>query len=137
MSKHAIIIIKNNENEFLQYYDNRWESFLFLNCKLITNFEDEVIDEVAKKLHILKSEISCNLKMNKIHTKYSESAKTLKEYHHYFYIVNIKELPTNMNKKTFKIDAIDYMWYSMDDLKNDQRIMKVNSDIVGFINEVD
>lgn len=23
--KHAIIIIKNEENKYLQYYDNRWE----------------------------------------------------------------------------------------------------------------
>ena len=34
MSKHAIIVIKNN-NKYLQYYDLRWDSYLFLNCKLL------------------------------------------------------------------------------------------------------
>ena len=32
--KHAIIIIKNEENRYLQYYENRWESYLFPNCKI-------------------------------------------------------------------------------------------------------
>lgn len=31
---HAIIIIKNEKGEYLQYYDERWNSYLFLNCKL-------------------------------------------------------------------------------------------------------
>ena len=34
MGKHAIIIIKNKENKYLQYYDERWQSYLFLNCKI-------------------------------------------------------------------------------------------------------
>jgi len=25
---HAIIIIKNNENKYLQYFDKRWNSYL-------------------------------------------------------------------------------------------------------------
>ena len=41
MGKHAIIIIKNNNNEYLQYYDNIWKSFLFLNCKLFDDKENE------------------------------------------------------------------------------------------------
>ena len=28
MGKHAIIVIKNNNNEYLQYFDQRWNSFL-------------------------------------------------------------------------------------------------------------
>lgn len=33
MGKHAIMVIKNNKNEYLQYFDNKWNSYLFLNCK--------------------------------------------------------------------------------------------------------
>ena len=47
MGKHAIIIIKNNNNEYLQYYDNIWKSFLFLNCKL---FDDKENENNIKKL---------------------------------------------------------------------------------------
>ena len=34
MGKHAIIVIKNKENEYLQYFDDKWNSYLFLNCKM-------------------------------------------------------------------------------------------------------
>ena len=27
------MVIKNNKNEYLQYFDNKWNSYLFLNCK--------------------------------------------------------------------------------------------------------
>ena len=43
MGKHAIIVIKNTNNEYLQYYDNRWKSNLFLNCKLDDNYNDETV----------------------------------------------------------------------------------------------
>jgi predicted helicase len=42
MGKHAIIVIKNKNNEYLQYYYARWKSNLFLNCKLDDNYNDEV-----------------------------------------------------------------------------------------------
>ena len=32
-SKHAIIIVKNMRGEYLQYYENSWNGYLFLNCK--------------------------------------------------------------------------------------------------------
>lgn len=34
MEKHVIIIIKNNNDEYLKYDDERWCSFLFLNIKM-------------------------------------------------------------------------------------------------------
>ena len=34
MGIHSIIVIKNEKNEYLQYYDEKWKSYLFLNCKL-------------------------------------------------------------------------------------------------------
>lgn len=136
MSKHSIIIIKNDKNEFLQYYDARWNSFLFLNCKLVENYEKEVIADVSSKLNIPENEISCKLEMDKVHTKYSESAKSLKEYHHYFFTVEIKDVPTIMNQEKFNINGIDYAWYNMDMLEKDERIQQVNSDIVNFVKEI-
>ena len=39
MSIHAIIIIKNKD-KYLQYYDERWDSYLFPNMKLKEEFRD-------------------------------------------------------------------------------------------------
>ena len=131
MNNHSIIVIKNKNNEYLQYYDERWNSFLFMNCKLDDNFnENTIIDYVSEKLNIEKENISCFYIGDKVHKKYSVSALKEKEYHHYFYKVDI-----DINQNDFQIGDIKYCWYSYEKLKNDKRIMEVNSDIVSFIKE--
>ena len=127
MSKHAIIVIKNDNNEYLQYYDERWNSYLFLNCKLEDNNENIIRKYVSDVLKVDINNITCEYISDKIHTKFSESAQKLKEYHHYFYKVIIGI--------TFNISD-NYKFLSYEKLMNDERIKKVNSDIIGFIKEL-
>ncbi len=68
----------------------------------------------------------------KKHKKFSESAKIEKEYIHYFYNVKIEEKFTD---KEFLINGIKYKWFNYSELMNDERIQKVNSDIVQFVKE--
>lgn len=132
---HAIIMIKNKENKFLQYFDNRWNSYLFINVKLTSDDDQEKIHQIKKdlinKLNIKENAISINLEFDKIHSKYSESAKKEKEYHHYFYNVTIKNLFENDSE----VKNIEYKWFSIEELENDKRIMEVNSDIIRMIKE--
>lgn len=131
MGKHAIIVIKNKKDEYLQYFDERWNSYLFLNCKLNDNFDDNTIKKyVADTLKLDESDISCKFITNKVHTKFSESAKKIKEYDHYFYSVEINKL------ENLKTENANFSWYSFDRLLTDERIQKVNSDIVGFIKDM-
>lgn len=133
-SKHAIMIIKNNKGEYLQYYDERWESYLFLNCKLDENSNElTIINDVIQKLNLETNELECSYLMDKIHEKYSESAKKNKIYHHYFYKIDIKEL----NQENFAVNEIKYSWFKMKDLEKNERVMKVNSDIISFIKEIE
>jgi len=133
--RHAIIVVKNSNEEYLQYFDERWNSFLFLNCKVKDeNDITEIQREVSKKLSINNVEIL--YKFNKLHTKFSESDKIEKEYRHYFYEVNIREFYEFMNSKEFDNNGIKFKWYSYDEFLKDERIQKVNSDIVGFIKEM-
>lgn len=133
MGIHSIIVIKNERNQYLQYFDERWNSYLFLNCKL-PNGEDSnaVENKVADALKIDKKLIKVSLVDSKRHKKFSESAKIEKEYTHYFYNVN---LDLKLNDNDFEIDGIKYKWFSYSDLLNDRRIQEVNSDIVQFIKE--
>ena len=132
MSKHAIIVIKNN-NRYLQYYDLRWDSYLFLNCKLLDNNMLEIVtDFVSKSLNIDKKYIKAKYIDFKIHKKFSESAKVEKEYTHYFYQVEVLD---NLPSNDFIINNIQYKWFTYNELLNNKRIMTVNSDIVGFIKE--
>ena len=128
MGKHAIMIVKNKDNKYLQYYDERQESYLFLNCK-ISGEED--IDTVRKSIEgsLGLKDIKCKYLGMKKHTKFSESDKIEKEYEHYFYKIEtaneLENLPNN------------YKWFSYGELKNDERIQKVNNDIVEFVKEFD
>ena len=132
MGKHAIIVIKNNKR-YLQYYDLRWESYLFLNCKLDTDeYEKIVVNHLSNILNISKKIIDINYIGYKVHKKFSESDKIEKEYTHYFYKVEILD---NLQDNDFIINNTKYKWFTYDELLNNKRIMQVNSDIVRFIKE--
>lgn len=132
-STHAIIIIKNKEDKYLQYFDKRWNSYLFPNIKLSSDNDQEKTLQIKKdlinKLNIKENTISIKLEFDKIHSKYSESAKKEKEYHHYFYNVTIKNLFENDSE----VNDTEYKWFSIEELENDKRIMEANSDIINMI----
>lgn len=138
MGKHAIITIKNKKGEYLQYFDERWKSFLFPNCKLINDNHKELILECLKdKFNLNFTDIKINYLTDKIHEKFSESDKIIKEYHHYFYQIQYLELPNQLKNKTFINNNIRFAWLSLNELESDERIQEVNLDIVGFIKEME
>lgn len=134
MGIHSIIVIKNKKNEYLQYFDNKWNSYLFLNCKLPNGEDSEAVkDKIKDTFNIDKENINIKLIGKKQHKKFSESSKTEKEYVHFFYKVDLDEELNNNNE--FSLNGIDYKWLSYTDLMNNERIQKVNGDIVKFIAE--
>lgn len=123
--KHSIVLIQNDNGDYLQYFDEIWNSYLFLNTKMIdeNDFEKIVLD-IKEKYGLEISDLK--LVLDKIHTKFSEKDKIMKEYHHYFY------------NATLNNEASDdkFKYFSYEELENDERIQEVNSDIVGFIKEL-
>lgn len=109
-SIHSIIIIKK-DNKFLNYYDNRWNMYLFPNIK------GNDIEDIKNKYH------TDNVKylFDKVHNKYSISHNKNKKYHHYFYEVNAN----NISGK----------YFTLDELLADSKIKENNSDIISFIEE--
>jgi LAS superfamily LD-carboxypeptidase LdcB len=137
MGKHAIIVIRNDKNEYLQYFDEKWDCYLFMNCKLEESFSNKnIIENVSNKLEIAEKEIKCTYIAEKTHKKFSESAKKEKEYQHYFYSIDIKNMPDIMKKSNFIINNKQYLWFSLNELENDDQIQKVNSDIVNYVKEL-
>lgn len=134
-NKHAIIIIKNKNEEYLQYYDNKWDCYLFPNCEMDDNLNIKNIEKTISGLNVDIIDIS--LKMDKVHTKFSQSAKINKEYHHYFYLVKINDDKNIMVNKEVVINGVKYKWFSYKELLDDERIKEVNSDIVGFVKEIE
>lgn len=134
MGTHAIAVIKNNKGEYLQYFEEKWNSYLFLNYKTIE--KDEIIKVVSEEFGIPSTDIdACTFVGDKIHSKFSEAAKIVKEYHHYFFKVDIKEDIPFMNEETFNINCKQFKWFSYNELETDKRIQEVNSDVVSYIKE--
>lgn len=131
--KHAIIVIKNKEGKYLQYYEPNWQSYLFLNCKVTSKLDTSKVKETVNNiLGVEPQEIS--YKFNKIHTKYSVKDRINKEYQHFFYEVTLKENSV-IQDDTFTINNTNFKWFSLKELESDERIQEVNSDIVNFIKE--
>lgn len=136
---HSIIIIKNENGEYLQYFDARWDSYLFPNCKLTNENHKQLIEQyLIQNFNFLANEkYTIEYVMDKVHTKFSESAKVNKEYHHYFYSVELQSIPNIMKSKTFTSGDKTFKWFSLTELEEDKRIQQVNSDIVSFIKDID
>lgn len=131
-SKYAIIIVKNTRGEYLQYYENSWNGYLFLNCKC-ENDKDivKISDTVLEKLGIKPLKI--DYLFTKIHSKYSVKHEKMREYEHYFYLVDIGT--EFIDKKEYIINNTKFKWLSMEELENDSEIMQINGDIISLVKE--
>ena len=137
MGKHAIIVIKNEKNEYLQYFDEKWNSYLFINCKMENRDDVSSIDrELKQSLGISKEDINLFFTGERIHRKFSQSAKIEKEYQHYFYKIELLKPIKQFKQKEFEHLDKKYKWFSFNELTKDERIQEVNSDIVGYIREL-
>lgn len=138
MNKHSIIIIKNEKNEYLQYFDKKWNSYLFLNSKMENkNDYESIYNKLKQMLGNEKEDINISFIGEKIHKKFSESAKIEKEYQHYFYKITLLKNKEEFNQKEFECFDIKYKWFSFEEFEKDERIQKVNSDIIQFIKSFD
>ena len=106
---HSIIIIKK-ENKYLNYYDDRWKTYLFPNIK------GNDIEEIKNMYHTENVE----LLFDKVHDKYSPPNKEVKTYHHYFYIVK---------------EDINGEYFTLDELLSIEKVRENNSDVIGYIRE--
>lgn len=133
--KHAIIVIRNSNGEVLQYYDKVWDCYLFLNCKVMGMDDNEAIKKTVKDF--LKTEVTTiDYKFDRVHSKYSVKDKIIKEYHHYFYLVDIDKQEDVEKQKEFVVNDIKFKWFSYEELMQDERIKTINADIVGFVKEM-
>lgn len=136
---HSIILIKDdfnkNSNRFLVYYDSRWECRLFVNYHTLGENEEDILNINRHIESELKSKTkSCVFLFDKIHSKYSVSARREKYYHHRFYRLNM-DFNKTTRKDSFEIDGKTYYWMSIAQMEADKNIMEKNSDIVNFVKE--
>ncbi len=136
---HSIVVIKDSfqkfSNRFLIYEDKRWNCNFFLNYKENINNEEFIKNHISNELKINLSDIKLSFVTQKIHEKYSESARETKIYSHKFYLATISHFPTYMKQDSFECDGKLYHWKSISDLEQDEEVQKKNMDILGFVKE--
>ena len=106
---HSIIIIKK-DNKYLNYYDDRWDMYLFPNIK------GNNIDDIKQKYDT----DNVQFLFDKVHDKYSIPNNENRTYHHYFYQVD-KE--------------IDGDYFTLDELLSMDKVKENNEDIINYIKE--
>ena len=137
---HSIVIIKDSfdkfPNRFLVYEDKRWNCDFFLNYKENPNNENFIKEHISRELKIDMDDIELTFIAQKIHDKYSETAKENKVYSHKFYRADIKSFPEYMKADSFECDGRSYHWRSLAELELDDNVQKKNFDILNFVKEL-
>ena len=97
----------SNDNRFLLYYDARWDCRLFLNYATVTSDFELDQKNIAKHLQMELKVSQDNLEgafaFEKVHEKYSVSAKENRCYRHRFYQFLIKEFNEEIEQDSFAI----------------------------------
>ena len=137
---HSIVLVKDTfrkfSNRFLVYDDKRWECLLFLNYKQNPDNESFIRNRISSELKIEPQNIDLSYLGQRIHEKYSESAKKNKVYCHRFYMASIRNYPEEMRKDSFQCDGKEYRWMTLDELEQDDNVRKKNSDILNYVKEM-
>ena len=138
-SAFSLLIIKNKNNplQYLQCYDKRWKSYLFLYLHTNEN-EDKNIEKiktfVCSNLNVAVEDVNIRFLFEKSHEKYSIPNKITRKYNHRFYEIDLSSFK-NYKNNTFHIRGNKYTWMTLEEMMDNKTIMKKNSDIVGFIRE--
>ena len=136
---HSIVAIKDTFNEypnrFLLYYDARWKCYLFPNFKDNADNESFIKEGISNKLKVKADGIDMMFLTRKRQQKYSESHKENRTYLHSVYKATIKKFPTAERTDEFDMDGVKYRWMSIPEMESDDRIQKVNSDVVQLVKE--
>ncbi len=126
----SLMAMKNKDGKYLQKYDKQWDCWLFPYVRSTDTNKANVDDFVSD---LIKKEISTKYVAQATHCKYSVSDNTYKIYNHKLYEVLLAMVPEHMLKDSFVIDGTEYKWMSIEQMENDEGIMKKNDEVVAFV----
>lgn len=133
----SIVAIKDTFNQYpnryLLYYDERWDCKFFPSYKTVDNNEDNIKEKLSGQLKIDKEKIELEYKTFEMHNKFSVSHNENRVYAHRAYAAKMTAFSDVMKNDEFEIDGIRFYWLTINDMEKDERIMEVNSDVVGLI----
>lgn len=136
---YSILAIKNifdqHPNQFLQYFDNKWDCWFFPNYSTKSSDDENkeyITSKLSNELKVNKNSISIDLCGEATHEKLSPSDNQRKCYYHKLYSVSISD-NENIRTKEFEIDGVLYRWMSPEEMRNNDKIKEKNLDVVEFV----
>lgn len=138
----SLILLKDSSgvfpNKYLMKKDKRWKCYLFPYIRTLDEKDRDhksVSNFLENTLRISSHSYKFEETKEEDFTKASVSSNMTKTYHHTFYQVScdIASNPPLNKKSTIRIDGQTYKWLSIDDMKNDRRIMERNRDNITYV----
>lgn len=138
----SLILLKdrsgNFPNRYLMKKDKRWNCYLFPYLRTLNEKDrdyESVLHFLEDTLRISNHSYEFTETKEADFTKASVSSNMTKTYHHTFYqfLCDIASNPQLNKKNAIHIDGQTYKWLSIDDMKNDRRMMEYNRDNITYV----
>lgn len=138
----SLILLKDSSgifpNRYLMKKDKRWKCYLFPYLRTLDEKDrdyESVFQFLENTLRISSRSCRCTETKEADFTKASVSSNMTKTYHHTFYQIacDVASNPQLNKKSTIRIDGQTYKWFSIDDMKNDKRMMERNRDNITYV----
>lgn len=136
----SIIAIKDTyhqyPNHFLLYRDRKWDCNFFPNYRTQQTEESNVSfikAKLSEELHIPVADISLKKVGQVIQEKYAVKEERKKVYDHSYYEAIMTNFPEKLQSPSFVIDGKEFIWMTLDEMKNNKEIQEKNLDVVNQV----
>lgn len=125
--RFTLAVIKDR-NRFLLKYDRRWRSWLFPYTK--ADNQESFFGFLRYEVGIEPLEVIKQTETDV--TKESVSAGMTKTYHHTFSQISFSG---KTDRKQYSFAGTKYRWFSIDEMKQNRRIVDTNSETVAYVEQ--
>jgi len=136
---YSILAIKDSfdrhPNHFLQYYDEGWNCWFFLNYPTMTADNELHLSQRLQNELGIDSKISLQFKGCWSDEKYSTEHKEWRVYFHELYEAQIDSFPQDEQSPEFMHGGRHYRWMTLDEMAQDPQIQAHNMDVVTRVKE--
>lgn len=146
MEKHEFNIVIGTRKvhwirHYLVYYDERWDCWLFMNCKAENRdyeAEPELREAVAKRFHVKPNDLYIHYLTAQRLEKYSVPHDEIRTYRHNYYELQIMVDPGPewMLQKNFVVDGVSYAWMTEEELRSDENTWEKNCEVLEYVFEM-
>ncbi len=136
---YSIVAVKDSfcahPNRFLQYYDEGWKCWFFLNYPTMNSENEEHITERLRNELGLDSGIALTFKGSWSDDKYSTEHNKWHTYNHELYEAKVQIFPEMEKNDEFFIGGKRYRWMTLAEMAQNPEIQKHNMDVVTRVKE--